>query len=185
MKLWQTVQRIVKKPKIYVEVPPIELIYGWRGAHRLGFRPYLSIYRVNVAGNSEAMQIAVRRAAKGREFVQRNLLCQNPPSSLKAWYQEFGDICDEIFAPPESYPGRLPTHLIECGVQSPGKPRSAFFKAAVCLLGRRHDSDYSAIAIGAFLAWEISRWPDFAGAALSEQQMWIMRCLLAKWKSLR
>lgn len=185
MKLWQTLKEKVKKPKVYVEVPPIELIYGWRGAYRVGVRPYLRIYRVNVAGRSEAMQIAVRRAARGRLFVQHHLLCQNPPSSLDAWYQELSDICDEIFPSPKSYPERLPTHLIECGVQSPGKPQSAFFKASVCLLGQRHNFDYAAIAIGAFLAWEIGRWPDFVGAALSEQQLWMMRCLIAKWKSLR
>jgi hypothetical protein len=166
-------------------------VYAWRGRPQTN-GPIVYVYLRRCGNDSGSIATAVRISGQTRQTVLSQLVRQNPPRDLVAFYQECRNIWDELLPAAFRVESEYPTHLLEVGLQGRGLPRSPFFETALCLnaIGRdRGYSDFAAIAIGGFLQWQFGTWTkaDFDGAALNEKPAitWVLQCIFSKWKSLR
>jgi hypothetical protein len=166
-------------------------VYAWRGRPQTE-APIVYVYLRHVGPDGGSIASAVRLSSQTRQTVLQQLIRQNPPRDLRAFYQEVRTIWDELLPAVFRVDAEHPTHFLEVGLQGDGLPRSPFFETALCLNipGRdRGHADFCAIEIGGFLQWQFGTWTkaDFDGAALDEKPAisWVLQCIFSKWKSLR
>lgn len=185
-------------------------VYAWRG-RPTPEAPIVYVYLRRAGTDGDSVAAAVRLSGSTRQAVLSQLIRQNPPRDLVAFYQECRNIWDELLPAAFRVPAEYPTHILEVGLQNDGLPRSPFFQTALCLNvpGRdRGYSDFAAIEIGGFLQWQFGTWTkaDFDGLKIrpeveldgrfwcwdqenfeknSPAITWVLQCIFSKWKSLR
>ena len=174
--------------KTKARIEPTEFIYEWRGKPRRGrydrkYRPYMAINAIRDTSNPRLLEIASNRGDRAREIVERNIFSGYSCAPLDPWYQEARVIWDELLP----FNSSRYTHLLECGIKYDNiEARSHFLKTPMALNHERLDADFCAFEVARFLTDVLNDdYHDFDGAALEMQQMWIFKCIFAKWKSLR
>lgn len=152
---------------------------------------YVACQAVDSSAGSSNEIAAFRRCIRTRGTVLQHLWLDTVSSVYRVDNAIANQAWDELFPDTDRVPPRRPTHFLEVGIlKGHEMKRSPILSTAACFLSVARDSDYCAAEVASFLVWQFRRWSpeDFEGInpeIVTEQTVWLLQCIAAKWKTLR